>query len=193
MCQKKVFTELIEDVKKQIRKHASFFHYPRKYEKTKELSIAIRFFEGLRSLEGRKFRNIKNGDDPPDIMAFNSLGEKIALELTELVNEDAINSQIQGKRSYFSEVVSWDKDNTLDEIQNIINKKSKSLEAVYSDAYSAVFLLLFTDEPKLPFKRVNQFVNNHNWEIPLNINEAYILFSYTPDKDLPDYPVMKLW
>ena len=188
----KVVTEFVKDVKKQARKHASFFHYPRKYEKTKELSIALRFFEGLGTKEGIKFSNVKNGGDPPDITAVSSSGDEIALELTELVNEDAINSQIHGKRNYFSKLACWNESNAMLAVQNIINKKSNSLEVIQDD-YSTIILLIFTDEPKLPFTRVQKFVESHLWEIPSNITEAYILFSFTPDNDLPDYPVLKLW
>ena len=112
------------------RNHASFFNDCDQFRQ--ELGVTSNLFNTL----GIGLRNIKPGGDPPDIIVNTQNTGEIGIEVTELVNQKAIESSIRAshenrhRKTYFedvkectNEVCAWNKEIFSEELQEIIVKK----------------------------------------------------------------------
>ena len=189
---KSTFQQYIEDVKNSRREHASFFDAPRKYRATKELSIGMHLFQYLEGQEGdRYFDDFDNAEDPPDISAISSDGQKIGVEITELVSNEAIQAQIRGDRAaQVADMVKWPNERIIESIQERIDSKNDVSPDIKAK-YQRFILLLHTDEFSLTYTNVEQAINGKVWGNTENLDEGYLLFSYDPFTK--SYPVLKLF
>jgi len=122
--------------------------------------------------------------DPPDCVARNLSGDLIGFEVSELVDQKAIELNEAGSGVYRD----WTVSDTLQEIQNIISKKD--LKKYAGGPYKKIILVIPTDEPALSYKSLKQVLDGHLFNKTKHINEAYLLFS---DKaDTKNCPFIKL-
>lgn len=167
----------IEKLNQLPRNHASFFNWHDK--EIKEIGIATDFFVQLEKISDDRLVEIENAEDPPDAKVITQNNEVIGIELTEIVNEKAIEHQIKGDSRYVNEVLKWNKDNTIQEIESIINKKNRLCENV-PEVYERKVLLIFTDEPRLESHKIEEYIQGHTWPEANNFDEIYILTGYEP-------------
>jgi len=76
------------------RKHASFFDWGNK--ETKELAICTRLGDHLVSNKELKNFRVTVGDNPPDCVLLSGQ-QRIAIEITELVDREAIDAQMRNE------------------------------------------------------------------------------------------------
>lgn len=182
--------QYVASQKRLARKHASFFYSGRTYEGIDEITIAEEFVPTFEAIFGLQVNNIIPGNDPPDI-AFDVGGsKKFAIELTELVNQEAITAQIRNEHArYAQEQLNWNSHNTCERIECILWKKQKGAQKV-SHLYERYIVLLHTDETMLVSNRVANYTSEHSWPAYPHIDDAYVISSYEPGKG---YPVVKLF
>ena len=135
----------IENIRRLKRRHASFFDWPD--TKTKEAGILDEFLDPNNHKGIHDFVSFSMPEnDPPDAIIYKNNNEEAQLEITELVNQKAIELQINNDPLYFSESQQWiDRsyfENQLNENIQIKNKKCAALFNKTND----VQLLLHTDE-----------------------------------------------
>jgi hypothetical protein len=176
----KIVREEIEKLKALQRNHASFYNWHDK--EIQELGIAQDFFQKLEEISNDKLVSIKNAEDPPDIGVVTKSGRNIAIEITELVDQKAIEYEIKGDSRYSERVVAWNKENTIEAVTNIINKKDTLCERVPKE-YDTTTLLIFTDEPRLTSDNLKEYLKETKWPDTNHINEVYILTGYEPIYD----------
>ena len=143
--QKNELLNKIVNIRRLKRRHASFFDWPD--TKTKEAGILDEFLDPNNHKGIHDYVSFSMPEnDPPDAIIYKSNNEEAQLEITELVNQKAIELQIKNDPLYFSESQEWiDRsyfENQLNESVQIKNKKCAALFNKTND----VQLLLHTDE-----------------------------------------------
>ena len=141
-------------------------------EAHRELGLKLPFFDP------ESFEN-----DPPDCIGKNSIGQRsVAIEITELVNQKAIEMEMGARRDntvtindYLYE--DWDEDILKIKIPEIINNKDK--KKFNGKKYSDIILIIHTDEHFI-IENARCEINNLQDITTEKITKAYILFSYNP-------------
>lgn len=173
----KKIQQYIDRTNKLPRKHANFFDSHDK--NAKELVIAQDFLQKLGETTGEFYAEPEKAEDPPDFRVKTSADECIGIEITELVDEEAINFDISGNTSdYHEKIMSWDKDKTITRLTEIIREKDQKCSKK-QNLYKSIILLIHTDEPELPPDRLKQYINGHNWD-KKGFDKVYILIAYDP-------------
>lgn len=135
----------IDKLRKLKRQHASFYDWSEK--QTKESGIVDEF------LDPNNHKGIHNyvsfsipDNDPPDAIIYKEDNEEAQLEITELVNQHAVESQINNNSTYLSEAEKWIERSYFEkQLNERFQIKNKKCSALFSQANN-VQLLLHTDE-----------------------------------------------
>jgi len=170
---KERFSENIYKNNQLPRKHATF--YNSHDTKVKERGIVNLFF----SKNNREVELEYCSSDPPDVVAIEHDSKKIAIEVTELVSEEAIKKQINGKsKEYLTEILSWNKEKVVDNIDKIIVRKNELFSKCFGQ-YDSSMLLIHTDEIDIQFEKLYEYLETYN--CPKNsFNEIFLFTSYDP-------------
>jgi len=169
----------------KMRKYASYFDWDDKG--IKERGAVNDLFSSMREYRGCPYSNVATAKhDPPDCIATDEEGNTVGIEVSELVDEEAVRRNQQGKDVYRL----WDTDSVIDHIQQILlNKDGKSYQG---GPYVKLILVIHTDEPEITPERYISVIQQHTFEGMRQIDEAYLLFSYNPAPGMPDYPFVRL-
>lgn len=182
-----ILSDLAKNDKKP-RKHANFFEFWKK--PVKETGIFEEFITKLEEHLGVPIKSWKLADnDPPDIVAELENGQTIGVELTELVNKDAIDAQIHKPEAYSGIALNFGADEALIKINSIIDSKSDKLRNVVS-MYDQLILLIHTDEIMLTSATFVKSMQNHKLHSSNVFNSVHLMFSYEPASK--SYPVVSI-
>ncbi|HDY7535883.1 TPA: hypothetical protein RQJ67_004514 [Vibrio vulnificus] len=178
------FEEVVKDYlikrKAMVRKHADFFEAPNKT--TKELLVTQYLFQMLEVDTNEHLVNMFLAQDPPDVAVVTSSGKKVGVEVTELVNEKAIDYDIKGERlKYLKEILSWNADSITKKLQHIITTKAQKCKKL-PEEFDELILLIFTDEPRLNVSIIEKFIKDAKFSDIEAFQSVYILTSYDPKK-----------
>jgi hypothetical protein len=155
----------------------------------------------------RKYYHPSGVDLPPDVIGVDEDGKLVAFEVTELVDQAAIEVNARRRRDSGNipalsredgDVVrnwlpvrsEWNEDRLLSALEDIIRNKDRKLAKVPLVEYERVILLVHTDEPDLGPDEYLEVVRAHRFSRPLNIHEAYLVFSYRPARN--GYPTIEM-
>jgi hypothetical protein len=176
------------------RKHADFFQW---FDKpSQEAGLAAEFCTQLKRRHGITYSLAASSDlqpdsplDPPDVVLKDDHGALIGVEITELVNQKAIEAQIQNRPEYIDIAFRFDAAAAVEVLHHII--KRKELAAVNVCRYYADYLLLVhTAEPWLPQDELATAVSQHTWPATRGIHAAYVMCDYLPSDP---YRLVKLF
>jgi hypothetical protein len=181
----KTFIERLVDLLSKQRKYASHFEWHDK--RKKELGVVECLIDSMK-LRGEKWLHSPQSSkiDPPDCIAKDSEGKNIGIEVSELVDVDAIWMNQKGKQVYRD----WRPEEVIKAIQKIIDEKD--VKQFKGDPYNNIVLLIFTDEVTISYKEYSEILEPHIFETPKKIGTVYFLFSYNPDPCIQSYPYLKL-
>lgn len=162
------------------RGYADFFGWSTNRD-LEELGVLQSFAESLEAKNSLFFINLKSRErpnDPPDCEAINLQGQRIAFEVTELVDSDAIKAFKAGKHYDFAE---WPTEKFHSRLSERLLTKDASYTSLKDAPYPGGYVIVvFTDEPALPRSTIETLLKN--W-IPPNLSftsSAYLLLSYDP-------------
>lgn len=165
-----------------MKKYAPFFEWPEKNRK--ELGIVENLIESLNKNINQYHSPESYKNDPPDCICRNETGELVAIEVSEVVCEDAARENSQGNDVYrvwrFGEL-------TEHIAQRLIEKDKKTYDG---GPYAEMVICLFTDEPSLRLEEITHELDTHNFGHFTQITSGYLMFSYNAHKKT--YPVLKL-
>ena len=172
---------LMKENREKKRGHADYFTWPlnRDQEEGGVVNRLLQSLEeiGANDLEGISIRG--RGEDPPDCEAIDKAGARVAVEVTEFVDSEAIIAA--RKKEFYLRENEWSKAEYLIELKRLLenkaNKKDKLLGAPYSGGYR---VLVFCDEPELNSQNVSEFINSEVFDVDGKIDRAYFLLSYEP-------------
>lgn len=117
-------------------------------------------------------------NDPPDCEALDESGQRVAIEVTELVDEEAIKSFKTGEIFSWA---NWDVTKFRNRLNNIIKRKDSRFDDLKDPPYKGgYFLVIFTDEPMLKQNQVNAFLDGYFIKNTKHLSKVFLLLSYDP-------------
>lgn len=152
------------------RQYAAHFNHPDK--PVKEMGIVKEWLE----LFSGRYHSPVYGPHPnyaPDCIVLDKSNRKIAVEVCELVDRIAVESNLAGRRIYRK----YGKEDFLNSLEGILKTKDSKK---YHGRYSKIIILVHTDEPDLFFERCREWLKEHIFFHSWKIKEAYLIFSYDP-------------
>lgn len=162
------------------RGYADFFSWPTNRD-LEEYSIASQWRASLEA-QGNGFFSVLKArgrpHDPPDLEAISNHGGRVAIEVTELVDSNAIRAFKAGRTYDWAE---WSKEKFLAAVEERIDAKDSCFPNLKEPPYDGGYIvLLHTDEPKLPRQVVDSYLKDHRFKKPKHVTRAFLLLSYDP-------------
>ena len=186
-----IFCETVKKMEKSRckREHATYFQTPRKYKSLQEIDSARKWAEAINKRAWQIDLNAirKSAEQYPECLAEMG-GEEVGVELTELVDRNAIdkrpgNPRYQGPDQFLREfpdppLSKWPLSKFERRLREIV--KRKDMQAWYRNNRS-LFLLVATDEPWLDEETLSEYLDCIELQRPQNIDDVYVMGSYMPD------------
>jgi hypothetical protein len=177
-------SRLIKEAAAKDRGYASFFEWPDKDQK--EVGVALTLFESLLAKEALNYKNLRArglGNDPPDCEAIAPDGQRIGIEVTELVDPKGIKNAKAGRRYDWA---TWDQAKLESHLVSRVTAKDHPT-TLQGGPYQRYWLVIHCDEPELEYERVQILLNDWPGAATTLIDDAFLLFSYDPRYDLCPY------
>lgn len=162
------------------RKYARFFDWHDKPRK--ELGILEDLLETMIRRTQDYYHSpkvLKN--DPPDCTLLDRNDNLIAVEITELVSEEAVRNAEQGKFAWKF----WLLEDVLKEIDSIL--KEKDTKDYHGGPYKKVIVVIHTDEYSMNYATYAADVGKVVFSGYHLIDEAYLFFSFDPAEECCPY------
>lgn len=122
------------------------------------------------------------GNDPPDLEATDLSGSRLAIEVTELVDEAAIKSFKAGREYDWA---SWDQLKFAAALNAAVSKKDEKYPKLKGGPYPGGYVVVVhTDEPELRFEACSAFVRAADLVKPKYLTRAFLLLSYDPSQGI---------
>jgi hypothetical protein len=183
----RLLLESLEKTDALKRRHASFWNSHKK--SVKELGVVSELFPQLQNDLGSKIVEWGASErDPPDIRAVLANQRVVGFEVTELVNEAAIDAQIADPARYYPELSRFGLPQAVAGLRRILKEKERKLESL--TGYDQLCLIIHTDEPNFKSDEFLDLPEAIFSEPSKVFASVYLLFSYEPDKQ--KCPVIKL-
>ncbi len=174
---------IIREFLKRQRKYASFFEWFDKGQK--ELGIVETLLQSVAFKGAETFLNLSiSPKDPPDCIAEDQSGNLIGFEVRELVDEEAVRLNAQGKEVYRN----WEVNEVVKELESIIVEKDS--KTFHGGPYKRLILVIHTDEFVINFQTLKPVLEIHEFKKTNQISEVYLLFSYDPE--ISNFPNIQL-
>ncbi|MDP3761041.1 MAG: hypothetical protein Q8R01_11060 [Ramlibacter sp.] len=162
------------------RGYADFFGWATDRD-LEEQNVTGLLAESLHAAGALFFAKIKRrgrGNDPPDLEALDTAGERVAIEVTELVDGRAIQAFKAGRPYDWAE---WDKVKFLSSVSGLLKAKNVRFPKLKDGPYPGGYIVLtFTDEPELSRSTVESYLSGHVFTGCENVKRAFLLLSYDP-------------
>jgi hypothetical protein len=166
-----------------MKTYASFFEWHSKGQKelgvVEELVVALNRTAALGLHSSREF-----SPDPPDCICLDASGNSVAIEVAEVVCQEATRLNAQGHAVYRS----WQSGELVSEVGRVL--KGKDGKTFHGGPYRAIIACLFTDEPALTVTQATAELSGQLFGPFTQLSAAYLLFSYDPGSKT--YPIVKL-
>lgn len=181
---------LMRAAQAKARGYADFFGWPTDRD-IEEWGVVSSLAESLEVDDALFFSDLKRRgrpNDPPDCEAQNPHGERIAIEVTELVDGDAIRAFKEGRVYEWAE---WTKEKFLAVLAERITGKNDRFPKLKEPPYHGGYVVIVhTDEPTLPRATVEAFLVNHQLVKPSHVDRVFLVLSY--DQTIGRYPYFEL-
>lgn len=174
------------------RGYADFFGWSLDRD-IEEWGVVHSLLESMESERSLLFHNVKirgRGNDPPDCEALDTKGRRVAIEVTELVDEVAIKRAKSGAIYDWAE---WDRTKFLTQIEKRLKQKNAKFHNLQGAPYAGGYcLLVFTDEPDLTASKVRGYLQGFKFDGMQHIDSAILLLSYDPNYSCCPYFPLRL-
>ena len=173
----------------QIRKHAPYFALS-KDKQQNEFEVLEVFNQELKNRGVKNFHSIvarELGKDPPDCEAIGNGGERIGIEVTELLDKDSIESAINGK--IINQSLPKPSE-VIEKVSAMVRRKDRA--KVKDGPYDSYILIIYCDDPKFLDSKIQNELRNARFGPTKLIDHAYFLESYNPFKNCCPYYELRL-
>lgn len=171
------------------RNHAGYFNWNADRD-LEELGVIQELWSSLHASDETFFENFSvrgRGNDPPDLEAFTLQGDKLAIEVTELVDGQAIQRDkfIKQKttarlKKRLSVAAAWGDAAVIDELQRLITAKDSKFNKLLGGPYTGGYcVVIFTDEPDLSPEKLQSILRGTTF-FAENIKKCFLLIGYQP-------------
>lgn len=163
-------------LKHKKRGYGDFFAWPvdRQLE---EWAIVDSLKESLEKANAGFFNSLVargRGNDPPDCEAVLTGGGKLGVEVTELVDPEAIMAYKSGDTGHSAE---WDEPKLIKSIALRLQVKEIA-KNIKGGPYDLYMLVIHTDEPRLTYDYTYPILSRHTFRFYSLIDRAFLLMSY---------------
>ncbi len=191
--------KILREARQKARGYAGFFQWPDRARE--ELGVAQELAKTLERQQKNFMYSVKTrgrGYDPPDCEALDSHANKIALEISELVDENAIRAAVRNLRSepeerLAQEVVwaDWGLQKFSDAVTRLLVAKDRRFDSLKGGPFIGGYVVvLYSDEPALHRSVVEQYLEVTTFTPVIHISRAFLLLSYDPEFE--GYPAFEL-
>ena len=166
-----------------MREYAPFFEWFQKDRK--ELGVVEALLGSLNQTSGSSFCSPRiQHPDPPDCICFNAEGGLVAVEVAEVVCEEAARLTAQGEQV----MRVWRPEELKMRVVDLLDGKDG--KTFHGGPYADIITCLFTDEPMLTLEHVNSELGNTSFGPYKQLTSAFLVLSYDPSTK--SYPVVTL-
>lgn len=170
--------EFMAMARANMRGHADYFTW--KSDRTLEEWSVVRIFRDSLDRDGRgffhSFTHRGCGKDPPDCEALSNAGERIAIELTEFVDQDSIRAA-KAREPLESEPLT--RTEVYRRLSDLIARKDNP-HKVKGGPYQIYIVLVYSDDPLIRDYDIIEYVRNCEFPATRLINRAFLMLSYNP-------------
>ena len=190
--EEKIFIKGVLERIAMSRGHADSFEW-RPNRDLEEYGVVKLFCEALEK-EGKSFIDSNSifsrgrGNDPPDCEAIDLAGNLIGIEVTELVDSEAI---IASKKDQVYDWPEWDKTKLIDAINTRLEEKDNPGQ-IKGGPYTSYILIIYTDEPVLNAEYAKILLKDYRFHRSNLIDKAYLFIFFDPDPMYKTYPWIEL-
>ena len=178
---------LMREARAKSRGYADYFLWAIDRD-MEEWGVVTSLAESLRldgSLFFEKLRRRGRPNDPPDCEAVDASGRRLAIEVTELVDSEAIRAYKRGKIYDWAE---WGQDKFLLNLAKCLAAKDERFNALKGGPYDAGYVVVVhTDEPLLSYEVVKSFLKEHSFPPCRHVSRAFLVLSWDPREDRCPY------
>lgn len=162
-----------------VRKHAPYFALS-EVKQENEADVAHVLRDELVRWGEESYYSIRSrqpGDDPPDCEAVGSNGERVGIEVTEFVDQSAINAAKKGGQYSHQSITPL---TVVENISEVIRKKGRA--DVRGETYDRYILIIYCDDPLFLDYESLMAIREAKFDCTNLIDRAYFLTSYDPWK-----------
>jgi hypothetical protein len=156
-----------------------------------EFGVAQDFVEAAHAEPGAPYRELSlrpAGADPPDCEAIDSAGNRVAIEITELVHQKSVERiAMQRKQNRSTEGVAafeWNKQGLVSALQQRLEAKDYR-NRLKDGPYDSYIVVIYTAEHGLTEAAVRPWLITHRFIAPRSIDRAYFSLDYEPGVGYP--------
>lgn len=161
------------------RGYAGFFEW-RLDRDLEELGVLQYFSEALDADKAAFFhseRSRERPNDPPDCEAIDAEGRRVAFELTELVDGNAIKAFRAGRHYDWAD---WGEDAFVSALRGLVAGKDAKFPSLKGGPYPGGYMLLvFTDEPVLSRDEVGRYLAGQTFQV-CHLDRVFVILGYDP-------------
>jgi len=181
---------IVKAARAKARGYSDFFGWPPDRD-LEERGVVDLLLESL-TVDGTNFfKDVSSrgrGNDPPDCDAIDFEGNRIAIEVTELVDPAAIRAYKQGHQYCWAD---WTRESFTAAIDERLTAKDRRFAALKDAPYPGGYIVIIhTDEPLLLADTVARHLTGHTLRPAGNVTRAFLLLSYDPHRRR--YPYFEL-
>ena len=128
--------------------------------------------------------------DPPDVLLLTNDGKRIGIEVTELVDQKAVERHHRRMRQgqpILYDWGTWTDRSVADALEQIVSRKDDKLSAVNDNAYDELILGICTDEAFIDEGLAKRAVELCRPQAG-HIDRAFLVLGYQPQSNLTMYP-----
>jgi hypothetical protein len=182
--------EALREAIRRSRGYADFFGWGPNRD-LEEWGVLTSLAEAMEAKGSRFFGQIcprGRGSDPPDLEAPDLEGRRVAFEVTELVDGEAIKAYKAGRPYDWAE---WPQAKFLSAVGTLLQVKNGKFGRLKDQPYPGGYVVvIFTDEPDLQHSTVEAYLQNARFGGTEMISRAFLILSYNPV--LNRYPYYEL-
>ena len=180
--QERAMAAAMKEAREKARGYADFFGWAPDRD-LEEWGVVARLSESFEQSGETGFADIRSrgrGNDPPDCEAMLA-GERIAIEVTELVCAEAVRAF---KAGCVYEWAAWSKERFCSAVSELITRKNARFSALKGGPYPAGYaLVIFTDEPLLDKNTVSDYLQDYEPPHSDGLSSIYFLISFDPEME----------
>ena len=153
-----------------------------------EHGVAQDFVNAAAAEPGAPFSYLKlrrRGEDPPDCEARDVMGRRIAIEITELVDELAVKRAARGVPT---PPVRWNAAKLRSALARLITKKDIGTR-LKDGPWDEYIVVIYSAEMLLDAAEAQTWLAQHRFDPPTTIHRAYLSLDYMPNTG---YPLIRL-
>lgn len=126
--------------------------------------------------------------DPPDFVAQDKIGDLTAIELTELVSNEAIHRNIRVSKLDEHVYRDWSNEEVIAGIEERLADKDR--KQFHGGPYKEIHLVIHVDEPVISPSEYVPILSKTSFAARQQISRGFVLFSYDPQ--VRGYPLVEL-